>query len=101
MTPRPKKKPLRSKDYLAYIRTLPCDGCGTDQGVQAHHISRAGMGLKCDDFMTVPTCRKCHGEIHSGRRNVSYVIEELCYTPHKKALYHLIDWLRTKDEGTF
>lgn len=54
----------RSPSYLAWIRTLPCAACCTDQGVQAHHHGRGGTGIKADDLTAVPLCAKHHGEWH-------------------------------------
>lgn len=56
---------LRSKKYMAYIRTLPCLICG---GLaQAHHLQRAqprAMSSKTGDQYCVPLCHKHHHELH-------------------------------------
>ncbi len=67
-------------EYTAWIRGRPCcaPGCGTRQGVQAHHATnglllppgvpmppkmvskRKGRGQKPHDYYTMPLCLKHH-----------------------------------------
>ena len=59
----PKRKPLRSAAYLAYVRKHPCctPGCKTpDDRVEAHHYGEHGTATKTDDYRTVPLCHGCH-----------------------------------------
>ncbi|RUR52721.1 DUF968 domain-containing protein [Vreelandella populi] len=65
----------RSEKYLAFVRSLPCSVCGTDQGVVAHHLigmwGMSGMGLKAPDSMTLPVCdgpgNTCHRLVHNNK----------------------------------
>lgn len=62
--PRPR---LRSADYLAHVRALPCCSCGAAGPSDPHHWShsrRRGVGTKLDDLLTIPLCRRCHDEYH-------------------------------------
>tara|TARA_R110002110_G_scaffold393274_1_gene606948 strand:+ start:369 stop:647 length:279 start_codon:yes stop_codon:yes gene_type:complete len=63
-----KQKSFRSKKYLAFVRTLPCSICGTDQDVVAHHLigvgGMGGMGTKAPDNFTLPLCAEDHSKIH-------------------------------------
>ena len=54
---------VRNNEWLTRIRLLSCCVCGTEK-TEPHHIASAYTGMKCNDFLTVPVCRKCHGEIH-------------------------------------
>jgi hypothetical protein len=64
-----KQKPFRSKEYLAFVRTLPCSVCGTDQDVVAHHLigvgGMGGMGTKAPDNYAMPLCSTDHHKIHT------------------------------------
>ena len=54
---------LRSKEYLAFVRSKGCLVCGRPS--DAHHaIGRRGVGLKPSDYGTVPLCRVHHTDIH-------------------------------------
>lgn len=70
MTPCPKRpKPVRDKDHLAFVRTLPCLICGA-YGVDAHHVRAfqpRTMGKRVGDDKVVPLCRVHHDEAHAGR----------------------------------
>jgi hypothetical protein len=69
-------KPIRSKAYLDWVKTLSCCGCGIEPAsdgfsvntMDAHHLIAAGlgggMGTKASDLLTIPLCRKCHNELH-------------------------------------
>jgi hypothetical protein len=62
-TPYPKAKTLRSKEYLAFIRTHPCCNCGHSAPSEPHHVrfgGNAGTSLKPPDTHTIPVCRDCH-----------------------------------------
>lgn len=67
-----KRKPFRSKSYLAFVRSLPCAMCATTQGVAAHHLigmwHTGGMGMKAPDSMAMPLCDGpggCHAMVHA------------------------------------
>ena len=56
-----RRGPVRDRNYLAWIRTLPCAHCGTSHGIEAAHTgSDGGMRLKASDTTCVPLCRECH-----------------------------------------
>lgn len=60
--------PHRSKEYLDYIRSIPCCNCGNPAS-EAHHVNDVGsrgMGQKTDDYRCVPLCHTCHMQGHDG-----------------------------------
>lgn len=62
-----KDKPVRNKQYLAFVRGLPCSMCKLPDHSVAHHIigvGEGGMGTKACDLLTMPLCAACHHEIH-------------------------------------
>ena len=60
----PKENRIRSKAYLAHIRTQPCLACGAPGPSDAAHISmgRNSLSMKAGDDLTMPLCRRCHQE---------------------------------------
>lgn len=64
-----KKPTMRSEQYMAWVRTLPCRGCGVYGQQQAHHniASRYGSS-KQSDFWTMSLCATCHELLHAGWR---------------------------------
>lgn len=56
------EKPERVTDleHLAYVRLRPCCVCGKEQGIEAHHLRKGGMGTKGPDLFTTPLCREHH-----------------------------------------
>ncbi|RUR48820.1 DUF968 domain-containing protein [Vreelandella populi] len=61
-------KRWRSEKYLAFVRSLPCMGCGT-YGCDAHHViglgwGLSGMGLTAPDSYAMSLCRACHTLTH-------------------------------------
>ena len=59
----PKRKNLRSKKYLDFIRSKTCFHCG--RPAEPHHVRKyadGGTSLKPSDTYAVPVCRECHGE---------------------------------------
>jgi hypothetical protein len=63
---------LRSSSHLAFVRRLPCLGCGVppqDAPIQAAHLrfrgGDGGMGLKPSDNQVVPLCATCHHIQHT------------------------------------
>lgn len=50
------------EDYLDYVRSKPCVGCGK-RPVDADHLRARGFGSgKRNDHLAIPLCRKCHSE---------------------------------------
>ena len=58
-----------SKNYLEYIKKMPCLVCGK-MPAEPHHMEAVGMGGAnkdgFKDYSCVPLCRYHHGEYHSG-----------------------------------
>lgn len=58
-----------NESYLAFVRKLPCSGCGATPGGDAHHAIGighfSGVGLKAPDSLTMPLCRTCHDRLHA------------------------------------
>jgi hypothetical protein len=52
----PKNKRYESKDFIAYIKTLPCLVCGKE--ATAHHWITVGAGGS--DLTAVPLCQNHH-----------------------------------------
>lgn len=66
-TPSQRLKLHRNKDYLAWIRTQPCEACAVRGNIQAAHVRKGnggGMGIKPSDYRTVPLCHACHLRQH-------------------------------------
>ncbi len=59
MKPQPKPKPVRSRDYLEFIRGFACLVCGNTP-VESCHTGPHGLGTKSDDFRSVPLCADHH-----------------------------------------
>jgi hypothetical protein len=76
--PIPKHKRWESRDYLNWVATLACVNCGLeDETIVAHHLkhrhaphSGGGVGMKANDYLTMPLCFKCHDSAHNGDSNV-------------------------------
>ncbi len=73
MKPQLKRGRGIDKPYLAWLKTLPCYGCGrqpTDDipSIPAHQrcLGGGGMGMKPPDKEAVPLCHECHEEEHRG-----------------------------------
>lgn len=60
------RKHYGSKAYLAAIHAQPCEGCGTEQDIEASHIRSKGAGGTWRDL--VAKCRQCHREWHNWGR---------------------------------
>lgn len=64
----PKIKRYESKQYIEFIRELPCCVCGNTE-VDAHHAIKT-QGSGGSDLMCIPLCRQEHSEYHlMGRHN--------------------------------
>lgn len=59
----PPRAPYRDADYLVFVRTWPCIGCGQSAPCEAHHAGGHGVGVKADDYSCVPLCRSCHDDV--------------------------------------
>lgn len=59
MNPQPKFKPVRSRDYLAWIHNFPCVVCNKTP-VESAHCGMHGLGTKADDIRTLPICTEHH-----------------------------------------
>ena len=72
----------RDKNYLAWIRRLPCLICGNPLHTAPHHIPErhhASLALKTSDYRTIPLCTTHHCEYHddgrdtfAGRHGIDY-----------------------------
>lgn len=51
------------QDYTDWLRQRPCCSCGR-HGVQVHHKTGAGMGLRSHDHDAMPLCIPCHSDLH-------------------------------------
>ncbi len=53
--------PPRNERYRAWIRSLPCVGCGIEGRSEAAHTGEdGGMSMKASDYSCVPLCPDCH-----------------------------------------
>ncbi len=66
-----------AKNYLNVVSTLPCVNCGLDdETTVAHHLKHryaphgGGMGMKANDYLTMPLCFECHASAHNGDRDI-------------------------------
>ena len=58
-------RPVRSRHYLAFVRSWPCIACGTTRRYRdAAHVGPHGISQKACDLSTIPACRVCHRELH-------------------------------------
>jgi len=66
------------KKYTNWVATLPCANCGLDdETTVAHHLKHrhaphggGGIGMKANDFLTMPLCFSCHDRAHNGDADV-------------------------------
>jgi len=73
-----KNKRWIEKDYTRWVATLPCANCSIhDETIVAHHLKHrcspyggGGMGMKADDWLTMPLCHLCHDGAHNGDEDV-------------------------------
>lgn len=74
MNPQPKPTRETNKNYLAYIKTLPCLTHGDHDcvgDVVPHHTRTRGAGGS--DYLTLPLCHTLHAEIDRGRERFQQV----------------------------
>ena len=59
-----------SREYLAFIRHLPCQvpGCRF-RDIEAAHFGPRAAGTKVHDFLAMPLCSKHHREAHAMGRS--------------------------------
>jgi hypothetical protein len=55
-------KPVRDREYLRFIKRLPCVACLRTWWVDPAHTGPHAIGQKSSDLDTIPLCRKCHAE---------------------------------------
>ena len=61
-----KQKPYRSKEYLDYVRSLPCSVVRCYDQAEAHHTEGGnGIAMKGSDLSCIPLCRVHHVICHS------------------------------------
>lgn len=60
------KKRWRNKDYLRFVRSLPCSvpGC-LNRNVEAAHFGKRAVGEKVHDCLAIPLCHEHHMESHA------------------------------------
>lgn len=59
------KPPVRSRQYLAWLRSLPCSYCRSTKQVEAHHWAPTkAMARKPSDLDALPLCEDCHRRFH-------------------------------------
>lgn len=66
---RPKRLRWESRNYLNWVKTLPCECC-QQQSDDPHHLigwGQGGMATKAHDIFSIPLCRKHHTELHNDR----------------------------------
>jgi len=89
-------KPYRNRNYLDFIKTLPCCGCGSPADDPHHIISvglGGGMGTKPSDFpYAIPLCRPCHTLLHAD-------VAEWEDANGSQALFALLTVHQALDEG--
>lgn len=84
---RTKKGPARDAKHLAKVRAYGCIGKGYSfQGgvqwevIEAHHVRCIGprtMGKRVSDYLAVPLCRSCHAELHRGKEEEFWRLNEI------------------------
>lgn len=102
LTPRRSER-VEDLDYLAFVRTLPCAGCGGDLGVQAHHAGQHPLGRKASDDTAIPLDSACHDALHSARGKfadqVARRVWEAAIIKSCRGLWR--EWQLHRRDGTF
>jgi hypothetical protein len=57
-----KTKPVRDREYLRFIKRLPCVCCLKTWWIDPAHTGAHATGQKASDLDCIPLCRKCHIE---------------------------------------
>lgn len=72
-------KPARNAKYRAWIRSLPCVGCGLEPAGEAAHTGvDGGMRQKASDYSCVPLCSDCHTQAPDSYHRVGKAAFEVC-----------------------
>jgi len=62
-----KNKPIRSKKYRDWVKTLPCILTGVEPAGGCHHgiaIGEGGVGTKACDLLSMPVTEESHQKFH-------------------------------------
>ena len=57
-----KSTPVRDREYLRFIKRLPCVSCLRTWWIDPAHTGPHGIGQKASDLDTIPLCRRCHND---------------------------------------
>jgi len=88
------RKPARSWKYRAWIRSLPCAGCGLEPaGEAAHTGTDGGMSQKASDFTCVPLCRDCHTQAPGAYHRVGKQAFESARNVRFSELVKRLNWI--------
>src|SRR6266566_4143314 len=117
---RQRKPRVREPAYLVYIRSLECVNCGNDISVEAAHVRRGsvewnkpltGLGVKPDDYWTVPLCSLHHSKQHSlgellywfeAKIDAFLIAAKLRHAyPNRELALHHLKWTRTDGRGRY
>lgn len=67
-----KRNTFRSKEYLEFVRGLPCsvaDSAWCEGQVIPHHVNAGGVAMKCSDAEVIPLCHRHHDQHdHIGKK---------------------------------
>ena len=90
--PDPKPKRKADKDYLLYIRSLPCAVRDhTCEGeIAPHHVKTKGSGGS--DYATIPLCAKHHAEIHAIGKDT--FATKYCISYEAEIFDRIVDYIR-------
>lgn len=83
---------MRHPKYLKHVRTHHCMVCFRTP-VDAHHFGPGGMGLKSNDYFTVPLCREHHNEFHRRGQIGDMSPKETKAEFYKQGMRILVDFL--------
>lgn len=52
----------KNPEWLKVVRLLPCmcKDCGVAPARTVHHVFNVGIGMRCDDRLTIPLCFEHH-----------------------------------------
>lgn len=56
------KRPARDREYLKFIKRLPCVACLKTWWIDPAHTGPHALRQKSSDLDTIPLCRRCHAE---------------------------------------
>jgi len=86
-------KPARDRQYLKWIKSLWCLGCGRNWNIDPAHTGPHGVSQKASDYSCIPLCRDCHRAYdrapHAFAINHGWELSEIL------AFYHHCYWLKT------